>query len=425
MVVKIPKGVYKMTEKRKIVKENFRMYWRSSKKKKGQILDELTVITGYNRKYLITLFKKGKKVLWDKRKRVRYEADLVRNNLSWRGRKRIYPLKLKPYLVKIWKAASSVSSKHLKSFIEENREWIFRNEVFDELTEEEKGKICKMSSSTIERMLREEKKNITSIFKYKPKGAVSSHIKKQVEIESFYERKVEKVGYMEIDLVHHCGNSLKGEFFYTLTAVEVKSGWTSLRLLKNKAAIWTYKALSGIFSSIPYVPYHIHSDNGSEFINAHIISFIKENKMRQTRSRAYRKNDNALVEVKNWIMVRAYTGYRRYNTQREYEILSELLSLVELKHNLFIPTMKIVEKRYEGGRMRKIYETKTPFKRLLESEEVDDEKKEELRKLKDSIDLYELNKKIAKCLRELDNAYNNKGLSVKNFELDISLDGAR
>ncbi len=87
--------------------------------------------------------------------------------------------------------------------------------------------------------------------------------------------------------------------------------------------------------------------------------------------------------------------------------------------------MKIVEKRYEGGKMRKKYETKTPFKRLMESKEVDYEKKEELRKLKDSIDLYELNKKIAKCLKELDNAYNNKGLSVKNFELDISLDGGR
>jgi len=141
--------------------------------------------------------------------------------------------------------------------------------------------------------------------------------------------------------------------------------------------------------------------------------------------RAYKKNDNALVEIKNWTMVRAYLGYRRYSTDEEYEIIKRLLSLIELKHNLFIPTMKIKRREYTGSKYRKIYETKTPYTRLMESEEVSEEKKSELTQLKKSINLYKLSREIAMLLNKLDKAYERKHASKSNFGLNIELNSIK
>lgn len=428
MVVIIPEGIYKMNEKRKIVKENVMNYRRSRKKEKGKILDELEEVIGYSRKYLIKLLNlEGKKVRV--KEGVYVKGDLLKSGVHERGRKRKYPEELRKYLKKIWKLSGQVSSKHLKVFIEENKEWIFEGEEFEEMREEEKELICEMSSSTIERMLKEYKKRERGMFRYKRRKSLKNHIKKQIEVESFYERAVEKVGYMEIDLVQHSGSRGRGEFFYTLTAVDVMSDWTSLRVLKNKARIWTYEALREIFESVPYDVYHIHTDNGSEFINAHILSYTREMGMKQTRSRAYRKNDNALVEVKNWSMVRAYVGWRRYDTEEEYEILSRLMRLIEIKHNYFIPTMKVVkvkeEEENERDKKRKrVYDVKTPYRRLLETPDVSEEKKKELKEKKKNLSLYQLNREIKSLLQKLNKAWIKKQRKGKRYGgIDISLVG--
>ena len=421
MVSILPKGVFNMKQKRKIVKENAARYKRMSKKEKGKMLTELEEITGYSRKYIIYLINLENKTIYNK-KGVRVKVDISKTLERRRGRKKTYGKELIPHLKMIWSLSGFISSVHLKSFIDENWEWITDNEYFENVEEEEKVLIKEMSSSTIERLLREEKKKYKILSKYKSRKARKNHIKKQIKIESFYDRRVERVGYMEIDLVSHSGNSGKGEFFYTLTSVEVKTDWTSLRLLRNKARVWTHRALSDIFQKIPYVPYHIHSDNGSEFINDHIISFIREKGLNQTRSRAYRKNDNALVEAKNWTMVRTYTGYRRYNTEEEFEILSELLHIIELKHNLFIPTIKVKRVEEREGKMRKVYETKTPFKRLLEASEVDKNKKTELIMLKKSVNLYELNERMRMLLRRLDKAYSKKFSGRSGLNIDLNTD---
>jgi len=421
MVSTLPEGVFNMKQKRRIVKENAARYKRMRKKEKGEMLTELEEITEYDRKYIITLINLENKIIYQKGG-VRVKVDISKTFERKRGRKKKYGKELIPHLKMIWGLSGFISSVHLKSFIDENWEWIMDSEYFANVSEEEKGLIREMSSSTIERLLKEEKKKQKILSKYKSRKGRRNHIKKQIKIESFYDRKVERVGYMEIDLVSHSGNSGKGEFFYTLTSVDVKTDWTSLRLLRNKARVWTHRALSDIFQKIPYVPYHIHSDNGSEFINDHIISFIRENGLTQTRSRAYRKNDNALVEAKNWTMVRTYTGYRRYNTEEEFEILSELLHIVELKHNLFVPTMKVKRREEREGKMRKVYETKTPFKRLLEAPEVDKNKKTELIMLKKSVNLYELNERMKKLLKKLDKAYSKKFSNTSGLNIDLNLD---
>jgi len=421
MVSILPKEIFSMNQKRRIVKRNASRYKRMSKKEKGEMLRELEEITGYKRKYIIYLLSLEDKVVF-KRRGLIVKVDITKTFERERGRKKRYGEELIPHLRMIWRLSGFISSVHLKFFIEENWEWIMKNKYFYKVRKKDKELIREMSSSTIERLLRDEKKKYNILSKYKSRKGRRNHIKKQIKIESFYNRKVEKVGYIEMDLVSHSGSSGKGEFFYTLTAVDVKTDWTSLRLLRNKARIWMHKALSDIFSKLPYVAYHIHSDNGSEFMNDHIISFIRENGLTQTRSRAYKKNDNALVEAKNWTMVRTYTGYRRYDTDEEFKILSELLNLIELKHNLFVPTMKVKRREERDGKMRKVYETKTPLKRLLEASEVYKNKKTELIMLKKSVNIYELNKKIKRLLVKLDNAYNKKYSLNSGVNIDLSLD---
>ena len=423
MVTIVPKGTHNMTQKRKIVKANVSLYRKSNKNKKAEILSELQELTGYSRKYLIKLLSKhGKKIMV--KKGVYMKADLSKTSLHMRGRKRKYPLQLRKYLLRIWKDAGKISSKHLKAYIDENKEWIFNNNgKLKDIPDNYKTLIYEMSSSTIERLIKDYKKKYKSIFKYNTRKTVKNHIKKQINIETFYNRHVSKIGYMQIDLVYHSGNRLNGDFLYTLTAVDVLSDWTSLRILKNRARVWTYQALEDIFNNIPYKVYHIHSDNGSEFINAHILHFLKEKGMKQTRSRSYKKNDNALVELKNWSMVRSYLGYRRYDTEEEHKILSELMKLIEIKHNFFIPTMKLVKViNKQGKKKKRIYETKTPYKRLLESNDIPEEKKQELIEMKKNLNLYEINRKIESLQKKLNKAYLKKmKRRNKQSRLDIDL----
>ena len=132
-----------------------------------------------------------------------------------------------------------------------------------------------------------------------------------------------------------------------------------------------YNALEDILNNIPFKVRRFHSDNGSEFINYHLLRFVKRHGIEFTRSRPYRKNDAPYVESKNWSMVRVYTGYRRYHNERELAILDELMRTVSLRHNYFIPTLKVIYKERKGGK-------DVPFNRMLKSGMIDEDTKRKL-----------------------------------------------
>lgn len=153
---------------------------------------------------------------------------------------------------------------------------------------------------------------------------------------------------------------------------------------------------------------HLHSDNGSEFLNAHLERVTAEAEVPFTRSRPFRKNDAPYAESKNWSLVRVYTGYRRYDTEEELSHLQSLTRLISLKHNLFIPTMKRVQK-YRGGRkVQKRYSVETPYHRLIHSDELTGEEKCELTELRTSTDFFELIQSIEQLQVKLDRAYHKK-----------------
>jgi hypothetical protein len=408
MVSVISQGVYPRRSRMSIISENAARYRRSAKKVKSQLLDELCGILHYQRKYLAFLLRNaGREVHTPQGLRI--VADPHASLVSRRGRKKVYTEKLLPYLVVIWELAGCISSVHLASFIEENEDFLFSrpalfgSTVGEDIPPDMREKLLTISPATIDRLLApvREKRKIQG--RYTPNPYHSS-LKKAIPVEPHYEKQRDLFGSLECDLVHHCGKYSGGHFIYTLTATEITTGWTELRALRNKAHIWTVNALKEVMQSVPFTVAHLHSDNGAEFINAHLERYTREKEIPFTRSRALHKNDAPYAESKNWSLVRVYTGYQRYDTEEELAILRPMVELISLKHNLFIPTMK----RKEGGKVKKKYSVETPYRRLMNSDSLTDEEKQRLAALRACTDFFVLVRRIAQLQDHLDRAYHKK-----------------
>lgn len=406
MVASIPRGLYTMRDRMSIISENVGKYRKSRKKGRSQILDELTEILGMNRKYLSFLMRNAGSEVYTPRG-VRIIADPRVSRLSGRGRKKVYTDELIPYLVALWKFSGYLSSVHLVAFIEVNQDKIFDLAKLKGISQDIRDKLLSISHATVDRLLKAEKEKLRLKGRYKP-NPHSSSIKRSIPIESYHDKPLDRFGYTEVDLVHHCGQRTVGEFAYTLTCTEITSGWTELRALKNKARVWTLQALSDVNDSLPFKMTGLHVDNGSEFINAHTLRFTQEHGIPLTRSRAYTKNDAPFVESKNWTMVRTYTGYSRYDTPEELAILDQLMRLVSIKHNFFIPTMKIIDKRRDGRKVKKKYSVDTPVYRVITSGKISEDRRKQLIATRQSIDLVALVENIEILQDELANAYQRK-----------------
>lgn len=406
MIVTIPQGVYTMKGKMSIIKENARRYRKALKKEKSKILDELTAILHLHKKYIAHLLRNSGKVIFIGN-RIKMIGDPQTTFISRRGRKKIYTNEIIPYLKKFWVLSGYRSSIHLVVFMRINREMLFNHPELSDIEEDMKNKLLSISSATVDRLLKPTKEKAKLKHKYRT-NPYASHIKKNIPVESYFDKPKDVFGYVEIDLVHHCGETARGEFAYTLTVTEITTGWTELRSIKNKAQVWTHQALEDIYNSVPFKIIHLHCDNGSEFINAHIVRFVEEKGIEFTRSREYHKNDAPYVESKNWTMVRSYTGYRRYDTDKELSILQKMMRLISVKHNYFIPMMKMVYKKREGRKVYKRYNVDTPLNRLLHSGKIDDKVEKELIKFRVGIDYIELVKKIERLQDKLDKAYRSK-----------------
>jgi hypothetical protein len=185
-----------------------------------------------------------------------------------------------------------------------------------------------------------------------------------------------------MDRVAHCGNAAKGRFGWTLTATDVCSGWTEERALPNNARFRVREAAKDIRSSLPFPMCGIDTDNGGEFINRELLQWCRDNRIEFIRGRLYRKNGNRFAGQKNRDAARKTAGYFRFDTGEELEALAERYHYLCPPSNYFYPSVKITGKiRLENGRYKKIYdEPKTPYQRLLESPDISDEVKAELKK---------------------------------------------
>jgi hypothetical protein len=377
-------------EKQKAARITAARYQKASKKKKGAILDEFIALTGYDRCYASYLLKNHGRKVWINNK-VIVVGDIRKRHK--RQRQRTYGEDVLKALKQIWVIMDCICGKRLRPMLKEILAILQRHKEI-KVRGEIKKKLLRISASTIDRILRPERK------KYEIKGRSLTKpgtlLKHQIPIRTFSDWDEQKPGFVEIDLVGHEGGNPRGDFIQTLNVTDVCTGWTDMQAVKNKAQIWVFEALKDIRGRLPFDLLGIDSDNGGEFINDHLVRFCREEQITFTRSRSYRKNDNCFIEQKNYTIVRRYVGYARYETDIAQKLLNELYGHLRLYVNFFQPVMKLIQKTRIGSRVRKKYdEPQTPYQRVLASPFVPEKKKETLRQQYVQLNPAALRRKIA------------------------------
>lgn len=374
-------------------------YLPGSKLEKGKILDEFVEVAGMHRKAAIRLLNTARRPKIGKR----------------RGRRRTYGREDVVALEEVWEASDRLCSRRLKSFLPEMIRVLRRhNELrIDSVVETE---LCSMSQSTIDRLLRP----------YRKEGGRKSFsttrpgylLKSSIPIRTFADWAEEKPGFMELDLVAHCGESTEGFYLYTLCAVDVESGWTECLPVWGKYQEKVRQSVHHMRSRLPFPLLGIDSDNGAEFINQCLWKYCRDEKVTFTRSRAYNKNDSCHVEQKNGQVVRRLVGYERYANQTAFECLGRVYSLVRLYINFFQPTMKLVSKTRHGAKVHKVYDTpQTPYQRLLESGTLSETKRVDLAATYQNLNPVKLRCQIDDNLKSLwQSAVTHESFGNRNYE---------
>jgi hypothetical protein len=358
-------------------------YWRASRKEKGQILEEFTQVTGYHRKAAIRLLRRSPGQGWGRR----------------RGRPRRYSPEVAAALKVVWEASDRLCSKRLKPFLPELVRVLVGHRELG-LTPEVEKQLCQASAATIDRLLRPYRgKGIRRHFSTTRPGSL---LKDSIPIRTFADWNESRPGFLEVDLVAHCGESTEGFYLTTLSTVDVATGWVECQGVWGKGQERVGSAVHHIAQRLPFPLLGLDSDNGSEFINQHLYAYCQRNKVTFTRSRPYKKNDSAHVEQKNWSVVRRLVGYERYSSRDALEQLNQVYQHLRLYTNFFQPLMKLKHKSRHGAKVHKVYDTaKTPYQRLIATEVLSLQQKEALAQLYHSLNPVQLLAQVNKALEQL------------------------
>jgi hypothetical protein len=323
-------------------------YQRSSREQKGWILDEYCAATGYNRKYAI-------KLLCGPCPR----AALPQGH----GRPPKYGPEHAALLRTCWELADEVCSKRLAPFLAELLSKLRACGELCEVSPDLVDQVAHVSAATIDRLLRPDRALRRN------RGRSLTHpgslLRSQVPIKTFAYWDNTRPGFLEIDLVAHCGSTSAGPFLFTLSTVDVATGWTLCRAVRNKGEEAVFEELAEIRRRLPFPLLGLDSDNGGEFINRTLVHYCQDESITLTRARPYRKNDSCHVEQKNWSVVRRLVGYARFE-QDALSALNAVYALAEDYVNFLQPVLKLAEKTRDGPRVRRRYDTaQTPYRRLL------------------------------------------------------------
>jgi len=181
--------------------------------------------------------------------------------------------------------------------------------------------VVRMSPATIDRLLRTHRPRRKGRRSAPKPGRL---LRKKVPVSTYWEWNGTKPGFLELDLVVHCGESAKGEYLHTLNAVDIATSWCELAILPNRSRQTVKEGLEKIQERLPFPLLGIDSDNDSAFLNEHLVDYCEEEKISFTRCRPYRKNDQAHIEQKNWTAVRQLIGYERYESEEALKLLEEI-----------------------------------------------------------------------------------------------------
>jgi len=336
-------------------------------KKKSKLLDAFTATTGYNRKYAMWLLNHAK-----------VEQHTPRHTCS-----RHYGPEVQHTLFLVWHAANRICAKRLMPFLPTLVEALARHGHLH-LTVECRRQLLSMSAATADRLLR-------SQYKLAKRGLsttqVGTLLKQQIPIRTFEEWNEARPGFLEADLVAHCGTDIEGGYLYTLTLTDVATGWTECLPLLTRSQETVLAALQQAHLLLPFPILGIDTDNWGEFINEKVIAYCEQAHITFTRGRPYLKNDQCFVEQKNGAIVRQVIGYDRLVGEHAYRQLTELYRALRLYINCFQPSMKLLSKQRDGKKVRRVYDAaKTPLQRVLLSDTLPAQKQQELTEVADALD---------------------------------------
>jgi hypothetical protein len=365
-------------------------YNAAAKAEKQKILDEFTAVTGYHRKYANRLLK-------------HYEANPATAKPSapqrQPDRRRKYDDDVKNALIVVWETASQICSKRLVPFLPQLVDALERHGHLN-LSQETRAKLLAMSAATVDRLLadvRRAKKGGASAT-----SSRTSLLKQQVSIRTFADWDDVQPGYMEADLVAHCGTNVSGSFLCTLTMTDVVTSWTECQALLFRSQATVVRAISELSAQLPMPLLGLDTDNGSEFLNNGLLAYCTQHDIDFTRCRAYKKNDQCFVEQKNGAIVRRFIGYDRFEGVDACQILTELYRYLRLYINFFQPSLKLIAKQRQGSRVVKKYDqAKTPYQRVLIAENIAATTKEALKAQFAELDPVALQNQIAALQDEL------------------------
>jgi hypothetical protein len=261
-----------------------------------------------------------------------------------------------------------------------------------ELSKDTKALLLKISSASIDRCLRPIRSQTPHGLSTTKPGSL---LKSLIPIRTFTEWDAQRPGFMEIDLVAHCGNTTEGQYLNTLTSTDLCTGWTDVSAVLHRSQQAVSEAVQQMRQRLPFPLLGIDSDNGGEFINDLLYRYCLDEQITFTRSRPYQKNDQAHVEQKNWSVVRHTVGYDRWETEQELALLNSIYDDLRLYINFFQPSFKLIAKERIGNRTLKRYDTaQTPYQRVLERKDVSFEAKVRLMNLYVQLNPAELRRRI-------------------------------
>jgi len=386
-----------MSQRQAVTRQLARRYRDGSRVEKAVTLDELCAVTGWHRDHARKALRLGLRPKPVGRKRKSRSG----------GSRTVYGADVVAALEVCWAVLGGLCGKRLAPFLPQI---VDRLRAVGELriSDATRDLLVGMSAATIDRRLAGPRDRLQ--LRGRSGTKPGSLLKSQIPVRTWSQWDEDLPGFVEVDLVGHEGGNSKGEFCQTLTVTDIATGWTETRAVRNKAARRVAAALDDIAAALPFPLLGIDSDNGSEFINSHLLKYCTINKITFTRSRPGHKNDNAHVEQKNWSVVRQTVGYARYDTDVEVVVLNRLYQSLRLMTNFFAPQQKLVEKTRVGAKVIKKHDTaRTPLQRLLVRDDIPQAVKDNMGRWYEQLNPAQLRRDIAAGQQRLVDLSSAKG----------------